>query len=183
MPLMVIPTDVSDFHRSDPKSQPARNSATATPQPLAPSSRASPSRQPALDLRRLEPVDLDDLRARGVSPNHANRATRHLEGFRKELAERLVRAPTLGRSRYARAPAVSVSSHQLGPARAGRDRHRDPRHSVPLPAVHAGLWPAITRRQSPPSPLPRLQALAADECGLLLGARDPEFHQRHWKGH
>jgi hypothetical protein len=31
--------------------------------------------------------------------------------------------------------------------------------------------------------LPRLQALAADECGLWLGARDPEFHQRHWKGH
>ncbi len=75
---------------------------------------------------------------------------------------------------------------------------------VPLPAIHAGLWPAITRRQSPPSPLPRLKALAAVECGLwmktvaaakpprplLVGAaesapqaRDPETRRHHWKGH
>ncbi len=54
---------------------------------------------------------------------------------------------------------------------------------VPLPATLVGFWPAITRRQSPPSPLPRLQALAAVECGLWLGARDPEAQQRHWKGH
>src|SRR6058998_1420877 len=46
-----------------------------------------------------------------------------------------------------------------------------------------GLWPAITRRQSPPSPLPRLPALAADECGLWLGARDPEARQHHWQEH
>src|SRR5204862_7574103 len=31
-------------------------------------------------------------------------------------------------------------------------------HLVPLPAIHAGFWPAITRRQSPPSLLPRLPA-------------------------
>src|SRR5207249_9938356 len=37
---------------------------------------------------------------------------------------------------------------------------------VPLPAIHAGFWPASTRRQSPPSLLPRLPALAASECGL-----------------
>src|SRR5439155_17120200 len=30
----------------------------------------------------------------------------------------------------------------------------------------AGFWPAITRRQNPPSLLPRLLALAASECGL-----------------
>jgi hypothetical protein len=28
-----------------------------------------------------------------------------------------------------------------------------------------------------------LRALAADECGLWLGADDPETRQRHWKGH
>ena len=40
-----------------------------------------------------------------------------------------------------------------------------------------------SRRQSPPSLLPRLPALAATECGLWLGAREPEIRQRHWKGH
>jgi hypothetical protein len=52
-----------------------------------------------------------------------------------------------------------------------------------LPAMHVGFWPAITRRQSPPSFLPRLPALAANECGLWLGARDPETRQHHWQGH
>ena len=42
---------------------------------------------------------------------------------------------------------------------------------------------AITRRQRPPSSSPRLPALAADEWGLRLAARDPEFHQHHWEGH
>src|SRR5438552_19206170 len=54
---------------------------------------------------------------------------------------------------------------------------------VPLPAIHAGFWPAITRRQSPPSLLPRPPALAASECGLWLGARDPEARRHYWKGH
>src|SRR5438128_5313432 len=54
---------------------------------------------------------------------------------------------------------------------------------VPLPAIHAGFRPAITRRQSPPSLLPRLPALAASECGLWLGARDPEARRHYWKGH
>jgi len=45
--------------------------------------------------------------------------------------------------------------------------------------MHAGFWPAITRRQSPPSLLPRLPALAASECGLWLDARDPETRQHH----
>src|SRR2546428_446354 len=36
--------------------------------------------------------------------------------------------------------------------------------------MHVGLWPAITRRQSPPSPLPRQTSLGAGECGLWLGA-------------
>jgi hypothetical protein len=54
---------------------------------------------------------------------------------------------------------------------------------VPLPAIHFGFWPAITRRQNPPSLLPRLLALAASECGLWLGARDPEARRHHWKGH
>ena len=43
--------------------------------------------------------------------------------------------------------------------------------------------PAITRRQSPPSPLARQTSLAAVERGLWLGARDPEARQRRWQGH
>src|SRR5439155_4930736 len=54
---------------------------------------------------------------------------------------------------------------------------------VPLAAIHPGFWPAITLRQSPPSPLARLTSLAAVECGLWLGARDPEARRHHWKGH
>jgi len=45
--------------------------------------------------------------------------------------------------------------------------------------MHARLWPAITRRQEPPSPLPRQPAFAADECGPWLGPRDPEARQHH----
>jgi hypothetical protein len=54
---------------------------------------------------------------------------------------------------------------------------------VALPATCGGAWPAIARRQSPPSFLPRLAALAAYECRLWLGARDPRIHQRDRKGH
>src|SRR5213596_1102772 len=50
-------------------------------------------------------------------------------------------------------------------------------------ATHVGFWPAITRRQSPPSLLPRLPALAASECGLWLGARDPETRRHYWTEH
>src|SRR5919197_5971414 len=49
--------------------------------------------------------------------------------------------------------------------------------------MRGGLWPAITRRESPPSPLPRLPTLAAGECGLSLGARDPETRQHCLSGH
>ena len=49
--------------------------------------------------------------------------------------------------------------------------------------MHVGLWPAITLRQIPPSFLPRQPALAANECGLWLGARDPEARKHHWQGH
>src|SRR5688500_18672927 len=38
----------------------------------------------------------------------------------------------------------------------------------------ACFCPAITRRRTPPSPSPRLPALASVECGLRLGARDAE---------
>src|SRR5207247_2687560 len=76
-----------------------------------------------------------------------------------------------------------------------RDRRRTHGGLVPLPAIQngcagkagttsccrrrkrrlgAGFWPAITRRQSPPSPLARLFSLAAVECGLWLCAGDPE---------
>jgi hypothetical protein len=46
-------------------------------------------------------------------------------------------------------------------------------HQCPSRQYGHHFWPAITLRQSPPSSLPRLTALAADECELWLGARDP----------
>ena len=54
---------------------------------------------------------------------------------------------------------------------------------MPLQAIHACSCPAITQRQSPPSPLPRQPALAANECGLSLGARDAEERQHCLKEH
>src|SRR5439155_21571095 len=69
------------------------------------------------------------------------------------------------------------------PAALQRRRGSGARHLVPLPAIHARFWPAITRRESPPSSLPRLLAWAADECGLSLGASDPEAGRHYWKGH
>ena len=65
----------------------------------------------------------------------------------------------------------------------GRGRRRSAEPLVPLPPTLAGFWPAITRRQSPPSPLARQTSLAAVECGLWLGARDPETQQRHRQGY
>src|SRR5919204_2435993 len=55
--------------------------------------------------------------------------------------------------------------------------------SAPPSNARDRFWPAITRRQSPPSPLPRRSGLGAGECGLWLGARDPEAGQHHWEGH
>jgi cytochrome c oxidase subunit 3 len=51
------------------------------------------------------------------------------------------------------------------------------------PAPSGGARPAITRRQSPPSPLPRHSALAANECGPWLGADGPSIHQRNRAAH
>jgi 2-keto-3-deoxy-L-fuconate dehydrogenase len=63
---------------------------------------------------------------------------------------------------------------RAGTASYGRYRKR---------CLGAGFWPAITQRQSPPSPLARLSSLAAVECGLWLGARDPETRRHYWQGH
>ena len=54
---------------------------------------------------------------------------------------------------------------------------------VPLPAMHDRVWPAITRRESPPAPLRRRPACAAGASGLSLGAREPDARRHHWKGH
>jgi len=54
---------------------------------------------------------------------------------------------------------------------------------VALPAVLDGAWPASARRQTPPSFLRRLPALAVNECDLWLGARDPGIRQHDWQGH
>ncbi len=53
--------------------------------------------------------------------------------------------------------------------------------TVPLPAIHACFWPAITRRQSTPSPLTRLPALPAASAHCLVLAT--QARQHHWKGH
>src|SRR5439155_12038180 len=83
--------------------------------------------------------------------------------------------PARGQACTARAPARPAAE------RAPRTVQRAGR-LVPLPAIHACFWPAITRRESPPSPLPRRLSLAAGECGRWLGARDPKAGQHHWKG-
>ncbi len=84
-----------------------------------------------------------------------------------------------------------------GPSRPGRPRHGLPPlrpqgderarrlrdRLVPHPAIHAGLSPAITRREEPPSPLSRRPALPAGECGPWLGARDREPRRYHLTGH
>src|SRR5919112_5541905 len=57
------------------------------------------------------------------------------------------------------------------------------RHLVPLQAILTGPWPAITRRQSPPSASSRLPSLHSAECDLWLGARDPGARQYHLQGH
>ena len=44
---------------------------------------------------------------------------------------------------------------------------------MPLQAMHACFWPAITRRQSRPSSSLRLPSLGSSECALWLGARLP----------
>ena len=67
--------------------------------------------------------------------------------------------------------------------RVGRRRPRVRKGLVPHQAIHACFCPAITRRRSAPSPLPRPLALAADECALRLGARDAEAGHHYLKGH
>jgi hypothetical protein len=49
--------------------------------------------------------------------------------------------------------------------------------------MHVGFWLAITRRESPPSLLARQLSLAASECGLSLGARNPDARQHPRTGH
>src|SRR5713226_5785646 len=54
---------------------------------------------------------------------------------------------------------------------------------VPLPAVHAGFWPAITRRTAASSVAP-VFANTSPPCVLAsLGAHDPEPRRYHWKRH
>ena len=50
-----------------------------------------------------------------------------------------------------------------------------------VPVRILGFWPAIRRRQSPPSPLARQTSLAAVECGLWLCSR-PRNSTAYWTG-
>src|SRR5439155_11000718 len=67
----------------------------------------------------------------------------------------LVRGPTAGR-------AVEPACQGLTARRSAASRPSGPRgvRLVPLPAIHAGFWPAITRRQRPPLALTK----AAQPC-------------------
>ena len=109
-----------------------------------------------------------DLRLDGAQPREQACA---------RVCEARPRAPASNRDRGA------ISGADRGRRGCARCVPRARTGLVPLPAIHAGFWPAITRRQSPPSPLARQTSLAAVECGLWLGARDPETRQHHRQGH
>src|SRR6266545_6754127 len=116
-------------------------------------------------------------------------SSRPTAGMRKKPAHSVASDPV---------PCPAIENGPAGKAgMASHGRHRER-------CLSAGFWPAITRRQSPPSPLPRLLALAADECGLWLetaapakparpllvcadesapSARDPEARRHYWMGH
>ena len=49
--------------------------------------------------------------------------------------------------------------------------------------MHAGFWPAITRRAAASSVAPIALAMGAPCVLASLGARDPETRQHHLKGH
>ena len=109
-------------------------------------------------------------------------------GLNVEVAGRYWQKSFAADTRVAIEPKVTVPLElpRLLPRQGSRARGRarlSPRALVPLRAMHVRFWPASTRRHEPPSPLPRQLALAADECGPWLGARDPETGQHHPKRH
>jgi hypothetical protein len=75
----------------------------------------------------------DRLRPAAPPADHAHRALRDLQCRRKQLDERLVRPPALGRSRHACLPTAAVPPDQLGPRRAGRDNDADSDPCGPAP--------------------------------------------------
>ena len=122
------------------------------------------------DGRALHPTaaTLASARRRGRDPSRASGLGRARRArSRRRPAARRRRRPLVHGRRSASARRVRAAGEAV----------------VPLPAMHAGFWPAITRRQAPPSLLPRLPALAASECGPWLGARDPEARQHPRKRH
>ena len=125
--------------------------------------------------RRLEPRDREagDHRRDQPPPGGEGGGARGRRHAR--LGVPLVGAPAHGAGQGAGDRGVR---HLRARGRVGRIRGL-----MPLPAMHTGPWPAITRRQSSPSLLPRLPALPASECDLWLGARDPEPRQHYWKEH
>jgi probable rRNA maturation factor len=81
-----------------------------------------------------------------------------------------------------RVPLVHGLLHLLGYDH-GVEMERRERELVSHQGIRAGLSPAITRRQEPPSPLPRHPSLSADECGPWLGAHDRDSRRHYLKGH
>jgi hypothetical protein len=54
---------------------------------------------------------------------------------------------------------------------------------VTPPAMDARVWPAITRRESPPAALQGQPAIAAVADDLSLGADDPAIERHDWRCH
>src|SRR5205823_11536943 len=125
--------------------------------------------------------------ARSPTSRHRTRATRSHSAPSSNTCRLLARDHAAPEPTLALAKAASVGRERVRPlAWCSRPRNSAALLEAALvahPAIHAGFWPAITRRQSPPSLLPRLPALAASECGLWLGARDPETRRPYWKGY
>jgi hypothetical protein len=84
------------------------------------------SLETALYLPRVERVDRDNLRPAPLPADDSHRAARNSEHRGQELDERLVRTPTLRRSRHAHLPALTVPPDELGSPCARRDRDANP---------------------------------------------------------
>jgi hypothetical protein len=91
--------------------------------------------EPALDLSRVDVLDLDDLAAGRLSADDSDACPGHPERSCQEIDQSRVRLPALGRGSHSSAPAVAMAPDELGARRARRDGDRDPGQAVRSRAI------------------------------------------------